>query len=193
LKIGSRPARRFGAKSLADLRAIPWVFAWSQNRHLITGWYGLGSALQSFIDVRGEVGLALLRRLFATSPLFRLVVDEVEKALYLTDLDIARCYASLVAEPSKGEAVIGAVREEYERTRRQIGIVTESDALADRFPAFRNRFERKRPLIDRTNRLQVGLLRDFRNLRDDAPEKGGLAVPLIMSMSCIATGLGWTG
>lgn len=193
LKIGSRPARRFGAKSLADLRAIPWIFAWSQNRHLITGWYGLGSALQSFTDVRGEAGLALLRSMFASSQLFRLVVDEVEKALYLTDLDIAGRYASLVAEPGNGEAVLGAVREEYERTRHQIGIVTESDMLADRFPAFRSRLERKRTLIDRTNRLQVDLLRAFRSLPDDAPEKGHLAVPLIMSMSCIATGLGWTG
>ena len=64
LNIGSRPARRFGARSLKDLRAIPWVFAWSQNRHVITGWYGVGSALQSFLEVRGDQGLRLLRRMF---------------------------------------------------------------------------------------------------------------------------------
>lgn len=193
LKIGSRPARRFGAKGLADLRAIPWVFAWSQNRHLITGWYGLGSALHAFTDVRGEAGLTLLRRLFKTSRLFRLVVDEVEKALYLTDLSIAGHYASLVADRSTRDSVLGLIGQEYERTRDQIGRVTESDILADRFPAFRRRTERTRPLIDRTNRLQVSLLRAFRDLPDDAPEKKGLDVPLIMSMSCIATGLGWTG
>ncbi len=56
LNIGSRPARRFGASSLKDLRAIPWVFAWAQNRHIITGWYGVGSALQNFLEVRGEPG-----------------------------------------------------------------------------------------------------------------------------------------
>ncbi|MCP2871884.1 phosphoenolpyruvate carboxylase, partial [Salmonella enterica subsp. enterica serovar Typhimurium] len=77
--IGSRPARRFGAKSLAELRAIPWVFAWSQNRHIVTGWYGVGSSLANFIGVRGASGEALLARMFNESPLFRLIVDEVEK------------------------------------------------------------------------------------------------------------------
>ncbi len=193
LKIGSRPARRFGAKGLADLRAIPWVFAWSQNRHLITGWYGLGSALESFANVRGEPGLATLRHMFARSPLFRLVVDEVEKALYLTDLDIGAHYASLVADQSTGETILGMVRNEYQRTLDQIGLITESDTLASRFPVLRARTERIRPLIGRTNRLQVSLLRAFRDLSDDAQEKERLSVPLIMSMSCIATGLGWTG
>ena len=68
LNIGSRPARRFGAKTLADLRAIPWVFAWAQNRHIITGWYGLGSGLKAFVEVRGDAGLALLQRMFEESP-----------------------------------------------------------------------------------------------------------------------------
>ena len=81
LNIGSRPARRFGARSLADLRAIPWVFAWAQNRHAITGWYGVGSGLTSFIEVRGERGLQLLHRMFEDSRLFRLILDEVEKTL----------------------------------------------------------------------------------------------------------------
>ena len=87
LNIGSRPARRFGARSLGDLRAIPWVFSWAQNRHVITGWYGVGSGVASFIDVRKERGLALLRRMFAESQLFRMVVGEVEKTLCLVDLD----------------------------------------------------------------------------------------------------------
>ena len=193
LKIGSRPARRFGAKGISDLRAIPWVFAWSQNRHLITGWYGLGSALQSFIDVRGDAGLRLLRRMFDSSRLFRLVVDEVEKALYVTDLEIAALYASLAMEPETEKAILDLIKQEYDRTRNHIELVTESNALADRFPSFRNRTARTRPLIDRTNRLQVSLLKSFRELPDGDPDKDRLAVPLIMSMSCIATGLGWTG
>src|SRR5512141_1351324 len=79
LNIGSRPARRFGAQSLADLRAIPWVFAWAQNRHIITGWYGVGSAIVSLLQVRGQHGEALLPHLFRDTRLFRLIVDEVEK------------------------------------------------------------------------------------------------------------------
>src|SRR5262245_21886354 len=98
LNIGSRPARRFGARSLSDLRAIPFVFAWAQNRHAITGWYGTGSGIASFLAVRKERGEALLRRMFAESRLFRLILGEVEKTLLLVDLKIAREYAELFAE-----------------------------------------------------------------------------------------------
>src|SRR5207247_2159044 len=97
LNIGSRPARRFGAKTLADLRAIPWVFAWSQNRHFLPGWYGVGTGLATFLEVRGGRGAALLQRMFAEFRLFRLILDEVEKTLAYVDLDIAREYAGLVA------------------------------------------------------------------------------------------------
>src|SRR5439155_1710991 len=81
LNIGSRPARRAEARSLADLRAIAWVFAWSENRHFIPGWYGVGSGLQTFLEVRGSRGESLLKRMFNESRLFRLIVDEVEKTL----------------------------------------------------------------------------------------------------------------
>ena len=87
LKIGSRPARRFGAKGIEDLRAIPWVFAWSQNRHVLTGWYGLGNALDDFLSDRGDEGLALLKDMFNRSRGFRLAIDEVEKSLYLADME----------------------------------------------------------------------------------------------------------
>src|SRR5690606_19725293 len=103
----SRPASRFGAKELADLRAIPWVFAWSQNRHLITGWYGIGTALNSFIAVRGSAGRALLTQMFEKSRFFRLVVDEVEKTLYQTDLEISRLYAGLVTDTIARDTVFG--------------------------------------------------------------------------------------
>ncbi|MGQ0657470.1 MAG: phosphoenolpyruvate carboxylase, partial [Chromatiales bacterium] len=82
LNIGSRPARRFGAKTLAQLRAIPWVFAWTQNRHMITGWYGVGTALEQFLSGKGSAEhKKLLRRMFTESRVFRLIIDEVEKTL----------------------------------------------------------------------------------------------------------------
>src|SRR5207253_1655425 len=93
LNIGSRPARRFGARSLADLRAIPWVFAWTQNRHVVPGWYGVGSGLETFLEVRGERGARLLQRMFTDFRLFRLIVDEAEKTLAYVDLDIGQEYA----------------------------------------------------------------------------------------------------
>ena len=99
LNIGSRPAaRRFGAKTLADLRAIPWVFAWSQNRHIVPGWFGVGSGISAFLQVRKEPGLMLLQRMFGEFRLFRLIVDEVEKTLLQVDMAIARDYAALVED-----------------------------------------------------------------------------------------------
>ena len=188
LKIGSRPARRFGAKSLADLRAIPWVFAWSQNRHLLTGWYGFGAAVASFRQVRGAKGDRLLAEMFAHHRLFRLMVDEVEKSLLLADMDIAETYAGLVEDPAVRDRIFAKVRAEHDRSVAAIRDLTGGPGIGARFPVMRERFARLRPQLDRINRLQVDLLRDARTRPSTRA-----AVPLIQSMNSIAAGLGWTG
>jgi phosphoenolpyruvate carboxylase len=188
LKIGSRPARRFGAKSLADLRAIPWVFAWSQNRHLITGWYGFGAALKSFRQVRGEAGDRLLSEMFTHHRLFRLMVDEVEKSLLLADMEIAAEYADLVEDADVRNAILGRITDEHHTTVSAILAMTGGSAIGARFPMLAERLEDLRPQLDRTNRLQVALLR---RAREDSSRL--TTVPLMQSMNCIAAGLGWTG
>jgi len=194
LNIGSRPARRFGAASLEDLRAIPWVFAWTQNRHLVPGWYGVGSALEEFVKVRGAEGQALLRRLFEHSRLFRLIVDEVEKTLVQVNLDIAREYAALVPEAQVREQIYALVAAEHERTVRAVLALSGAPRLAERFPRFRRRLARRLPVLDAVGREQVHLIRDFRERRGDHPEQHlDELVPLLLSINCIATGLGWTG
>ena len=193
LKIGSRPARRFGAVSLADLRAIPWVFAWTQNRHLLTGWYGIGRALQAFVDVRGSEGRKLLAELFAESPVFRLIVDEAEKTLYQADMEIAALYAELAPAEVPAGDILTSVRQEYDRTCAEIRSLTGSGEIAERFPSFRQRMDRVRDLVAATNRQQVDLLRDLRRQPAGDPAREETIVPLLMSMNCIASGLGWTG
>ena len=193
LNIGSRPARRFGAASLADLRAIPWVFAWSQNRHLITGWFGFGSALKSFVEIRGQTGQAQLIEMFEKSRLFRLMIDEVEKTLYQTDIDIAARYAGLVRDGQTRDRIFSMIQREYDTTRTQLAAITGQSTLAARFPAFRSRIGEIRPLIDRTNLLQVELLEEFRSAQETDQVRGSTMVPLLLSMNCIAAGLGWTG
>ena len=189
LKIGSRPAKRFGASALSDLRAIPWVFAWSQNRHLITGWYGFGTALESFCRVRDSHGEEMLRRMFERSPLFRLMVDEIEKSLYHSDMAIAADYASLVSDAEARDTILGLVRAEHERACAGIRLVTGGDEIAARFPQFRGQHDRVRADLERINALQVALLRTART-----GEGGrGVSVPLLQSMNSIAAGLGWTG
>jgi phosphoenolpyruvate carboxylase len=192
LNIGSRPARRFGAKSLADLRAIPWVFAWAQNRHAITGWYGVGSGLSNFLQTRGARGEALLRRMFVDSRLFRLILDEAEKTLALVDLDIARQYASLVADEAARKKIFDAIEAEYRLTREMTLYVTGGAKLGERFPAYMGRLADRLPTINEVNREQVELLRRFRTTEDEAA-KESVKVPLLLSISCIAAGLGATG
>ena len=188
LKIGSRPARRFGAKSISDLRAIPWVFAWSQNRHLITGWYGFGAALQSFRHVRGADADRLLSEMFTQHKLFRLMVDEVEKSLLLSDMAIAADYAQLVENPMVRDAILRRITDEHRATVGAILAMTGGPGIGARFPMLTDRLAQVRPQLDRTNRLQVALLRRAR-----AESSMHTTVPLMQSMNCIAAGLGWTG
>jgi phosphoenolpyruvate carboxylase len=192
LNIGSRPARRFGARSLSDLRAIPWVFAWSQNRHVITGWYGVGSGIQSFLDVRGPEGEAQLRRLFEESRIFRLVLDEVEKTLLMVDLDIARDYAGLVADEGIRSRIFRLVEAEYALTKEMVLRVSGGRALAERFPLFRDRLQGRLPTINQVSREQVELLRRFRAESDD-DSREAVKSALLLSINCIAVGFGATG
>ena len=186
LRMGSPPSRRFGAAGLGALRAVPWVFAWSQNRHLLTGWYGLGSALDARISAGG---LEDLKTLFAELKVFRLVIDDAERALHQTDLPIAARYAGLVDDRSVRERVFERISAEHDLTVRHVLSITGEDGIAERFPGFRRRIGEARPLIERCNAWQVNLLRHYR----DDPTREATRVPLLLSMHCIATGLGWTG
>jgi phosphoenolpyruvate carboxylase len=189
LKIGSRPSRRFGAQGISDLRAIPWVFAWSQNRHLLTGWYGLGYAIDDFLSARGGDGLKLLRGMFAKSPGFRLAIDEVEKSLFLADMDVAELYAGLVPARTDAERLFALIRHEHARTTKVMLELSGSKILCERFQGFRRRFDRVRPMVDQANRWQVKLLRETR----ESKAKDAMNMPLLMTMNCVAAGLGWTG
>ena len=192
LNIGSRPARRFGAHSLADLRAIPWVFAWAQNRHIITGWYGAGSALKNFIEVRGEVGVSMLARMFNDSRLFRLIMDEVEKTLLIVDLDIARDYSGLVAEETVRDTIFPMIEREYWLTREMVRKVSGEAEIGDRFSRHREVLNERLSMINEVNREQVELLRRFRGGSTDA-ERERYKPALLLSINCIAAGLGATG
>ncbi len=192
LNIGSRPARRFGAETLADLRAIPWVFAWSQNRHGVPGWYGVGSGIAAFIDVRGDAGLALLRRMFRESRLFRLIVDEVEKTLQQVDLAIARDYAGLVGDGGVRDAIFGMIEREHALTCLMLLRVSGGSRIGARFPQFSTRLLRKLPAIGQANRVQVELLRRYRSA-PDAAAREPFKAPLLVSINCIAGGFGTTG
>jgi phosphoenolpyruvate carboxylase len=192
LNMGSRPARRFGAQSLSDLRAIPWVFAWSQNRHFVPGWYGVGSGILTFLQVRGQRGAALLGRMYSDSRLFRLIVDEVEKTLSHVDLDIAREYSALVPDAAVRDAIFPLIEEEYHRTVEAVLRISGGRELAERFPRFRRKLARRMPTLNQVSRQQIELLRRFRASGGDKTQEEQLSA-LLLSINTIAAGFGATG
>jgi len=192
LNIGSRPARRLGVQTLGDLRAIPWVFAWAQNRHAITGWYGAGSGLAGFVEVRGKRGEALLHRMFRDCRLFRLILDELEKTLVLVDLSIARDYADLVADETARETIFSMVEREYRLTRDMVLRISGDKEVAQRFAQYRARLNQRLPTINEVNKEQVELLRRFRTAEDELTKEQYKSA-LLLSINCIAAGLGATG
>jgi phosphoenolpyruvate carboxylase len=189
LNIGSRPARRqAGPGTLADLRAIPWVFAWTQNRHMVPGWYGLGSALEAFVEVRKARGLALLQRMFEECRLFRTVIDEVEKTLLTVDMSIAAEYTRLVPDAQARDSVFRLIEAEYERTCARVLEVTDGGELAERFPQYRRRLGRRLQTMNQVSREQVQLLQRVRDGGDDE-----VRTALLLSIRCAAAGFGATG
>jgi phosphoenolpyruvate carboxylase len=188
LNIGSRPARRTQAATLEDLRAIPWVFAWTQNRHMLSGWYGVGSGIKAFLDVRKERGLELLRRMFNEARLFRLILDDVERTLLQVDMSIAGEYAELVQDESVRREIFSQVNAEFELTSRMIVAVSGGACIGERFPQFRRRLARRLKTINQVSREQVHLLRAHRS--DGSDE---VRTALLRSINCAAAGLGATG
>jgi phosphoenolpyruvate carboxylase len=188
LNMGSRPARRTQAKTLGDLRAIPWVFAWTQNRHMLSGWYGIGSGIEAFLAVRKERGLELLKRMFGEARLFRLILDDVERTLLQVDLAIAAEYAGLIEDAAVREPIFSRVVEEYRLTCKMILLISGDAEIGERFPQFRRRLARRLKTINEVSREQVHLLREHR-----AGNSAEIRTALLMSINCAAAGFGATG
>ena len=158
LKIGSRPASRTASSAIADLRAIPWVFSWSQSRVMLPGWYGFGSASAG----AGPERLAALTRLHATSPFFRSVVSNLEMVLAKSSLTIAARYSGLVADPALATAIFQRIEAEWRASRQAVLAITgQSDLLEDN-PVLAQSIRLRLPYIDPLNVLQVELLRRHR-------------------------------
>jgi phosphoenolpyruvate carboxylase len=188
---GRPPASHAGPASIADLRAIPWVFAWSQSRIELPGWFGLGSALEAWGQAHGEAGIASLRRLYARWPFFSSLIDNAELALARADLGVARQYAALAAHVD-GRAW-DAIEAEHGRTVAWVGRVTDRERLLEREPELRRRMGLRDPYVDSLSELQVTLLARLRATRDDDPGRGRLERLVQLTVNGIAAGLQRTG
>lgn len=166
LNIGSRPASRRKSERLEDLRAIPWVFSWSQCRLMLPGWYGFGAAVDAWLaSRRGTV--AELREMRRDWPFFRSVLANMDMVLAKTDLAIAARYAELVPDAALRERVFGRIAGEWRLTRRWLAEITgHAEPLADS-PALARTIRNRFPYVDPLNHLQVELLRRYRAGDDD--------------------------
>jgi phosphoenolpyruvate carboxylase len=162
-RIGSRPAKRADAsatkqRSMADLRAIPWVFGWMQSRHVVPAYFGVGHALEAFVNAHPD-GLERIREMAQGFPLFIDIVRNVEMALAKADFGIARLYASLVEDEALRERVFTTLAAEFDRTQRMILAVLEQTELLERNPVLNNSIRLRNPYVDPMSLLQLDLLR----------------------------------
>jgi phosphoenolpyruvate carboxylase len=192
LRIGSRPARRgLSQVSLEDLRAIPWVFAWSQTRINLPGWFGLGSGLAAAIGADGDgPGLAELRRAYQEWPLFNVLLDNAEMSLAKTDRRIAERYLALGARDDLSARVLA----EYDLTRRLVLAVTEHDRLLAGRPVLSRAVALRDPYVDALSHLQLRALAALRGpAADDPADREQLERLLLLTVNGVAAGLQNTG
>ena len=188
LEIGSRPASRPEAAATGELqalRAIPWVFAWTQNRCLLPAWFGCGAALHAY-GLEGE-RLAWLRRLYAEWPFFRALLENLEMTLAKSSFEIAEAYVSLVPDSAEPQRFWEALSSEHERTVAAVLAIVEADELLDRHPVVQRAIRLRNPYVDPMNAIQVELLHAWRG-GDEAARR-----PLLRSIAGIAAALRNTG
>ncbi len=192
LNFGSRPTyRRKGSMSVADLRAIPWVFSWMQSRFNFPGWYGLGSGLQAVLSRQG--GVKLLREMYQRWPFFQTMVDNAQLTLCKADMSIARVYAGLVEDEVLRDRVWARLSHEFHLTERTMLAVTGQSHLLENEPVLAKSIKLRNPYVDPLNYLQVEMIRRRRARRVSKPEREGIRAVLELTVNGIAGGLKNTG
>jgi len=187
LEIGSRPARRpAGEDDFGALRAIPWVFAWTQNRCLLPAWYGCGTAFAA-------AGRRELRRLYREWPFFRSLVENLEMTLAKSSLDIAEGYLDLVDPGPDRERLYEAIAAEHERAVSGVLAIVGARELVDRHPVLQRSIRLRNPYVDPMNAIQVDLLRRYRDPDATEAERERVRRPLLRSIAGIAAALRNTG
>ena len=192
LNIGSRPASRKKGQRIEDLRAIPWGFSWAQCRLMLTGWYGMGSAIEAYLETgapdapRSKRGrLAQLREMAQDWPAFRTLLSNMEMVLAKSDLAIAARYAQLVPQRGLREKIFGQISAEHARTLGMLKLLTRRELLADN-PTLQDSLRERFAYIDPLNYLQIDLIRRHRaalkHPNPDADERVQRAIHLTLSL-----------
>jgi len=192
LNIGSRPAKRKGSDRFEDLRAIPWVFAWTQSRYLLPAWYAAGTAFDKFVN-GDDKRLALLRTMYREYSFFRSLIDNLQMALAKADLIIARQYADMIQDDAIRTRIFTQIEEEYDKTQAMILAISGQDDILDNVPVIQESIRLRNPYVDPLSYMQVQLLTELRSLRAHNEDDAELLREVLLTINGIAAGLRNTG
>jgi phosphoenolpyruvate carboxylase len=178
LNIGSRPASRKKTREIEDLRAIPWVFSWAQCRLMLPGWYGFGSAVETWIAEHPEQGMPFLQELYREWPFFRMLLSNMDMVLAKSSIAIASRYAELVPDLKLRESIFGRIRREWHSSIETLLDIMGHERLLQGNPlldrSIRNRF----PYLDPLNHVQVELLKEHRAQNPDEQVLRGIQITI---------------
>lgn len=178
LKIGSRPASRTSSTAIEDLRAIPWVFSWSQSRVMLPGWFGFGSAVR-------DADMEELQVLARDWPFFRTLIQNMEMIMAKADMSIARRYAAMVPDAALAGRIFGVIEAEWERTRDAVLAITGHDRLLGGQPELDRLIRLRMPYVEPLNHVQIELIRRRRAGDDDPRVRAGI----LLTINGVAAGL----
>lgn len=192
LNIGSRPSKRKNSERFEDLRAIPWVFAWTQSRYLLPAWYAAGTAFEQYV-AGDPAKLETLRRMYRDYSFFATLVDNLQMALAKADLLIARQYADMIKDDEIRTRIFTLVQEEYDLTKRILLEITGQEEILDNVPVIQESIRLRNPYVDPLSYLQVQLLSELRQRRDEGEDDTELLREVLLTINGIAAGLRNTG
>ena len=193
MNIGSRPShRKKSDRSKGSVRAIGWVFGWAQSRHTLPAWYGIGMALNKWTNERTERAKQL-QEMYQNWPFFRSLLSNTQMSLFKADMQIAHTYINLCQDKRQAEEIYQAIRQEYERTLRQVLSVSQLPFLLAETPQLALSLTRRNPYLDPLNQIQLMLIRRYRNENVNEDERAQWLDPLLRTINAIAAGMRNTG
>lgn len=192
LNIGSRPSKRKNSDCFTDLRAIPWVFAWTQSRYLLPAWYAAGTGLQSIYQEKEE-NMETMRHMYTHYSFFRSMINSLQMALAKADLVIAKEYASLIKDDRMRERIFTQIKDEFTLTSSLILQITGQKNILDNVPVIQESIRLRNPYVDPLSYMQVELLKELRTLREEGKDDPILLRQVLLTINGIAAGLRNTG
>jgi phosphoenolpyruvate carboxylase len=185
LNVGSRPASRSKSHRIEDLRAIPWVFSWSLARMMLPGWYGFGSAVESWVKIHGHEAVVKLQHMYRDWAFFNVMLSNMDMVLAKSDLGIARRYSELVQDEDLRNRIFGRIEKEWALSVKWLLKISNQSCLLEKNPSLSRSLQSRSPYIDTLNHLQIELMERYRSGTQDEKLKRSI----LQTINGISAGL----